>query len=76
MRSGRKEPDHEAKHQARVWGVRPHSHLGGFVTTGKTGVVSNICCADVVAVGAKEETSDLGLILEAEVLAHYRAGLR
>lgn len=26
--------------------------------------------------GIKEETSDLGLVLEAQVLAHYRAGLR
>jgi len=29
----------------------------------------------MVSVGIKEETSDLRLVLEAEVLAHYRPGL-
>ena len=30
----------------------------------------------MVSVGIKEETSDLGLVLEAEIPAHYRTGLR
>ena len=54
-------------------------HLGCFVVTDKTGIVGDFCCADlrqVVPVGIKKETSDLGLVLEADVLAQYWPGLR
>ena len=53
-------------------------HLGCFVVTDETGIVGDFCCADlrqVVPVGIKKETSDLGLVLEAEVLAQYWRGL-
>ena len=47
--------------------------------TDETGIVGDFCCADlrqVVPVSIEEETSDLRLVLEAEVLANYRSGLR
>ena len=54
-------------------------HLECFVVTDETGIVDDFCCADlrqVVPVGIKKETSDLGLVLEAEVLAQDWPGLR
>ena len=56
-----------------------YTHLGRLVVTDETGICGDICCADlcqVATVSIKEETSDLGFVLEAEVLAKYRAGLR
>lgn len=78
MRPGRKDAHHEAKTKLR-WGSDVYPHLGGFIITDETGVDGDICCADLrqmVTVSIRKETSYLGLVLEAEVLAHYRAGLR
>lgn len=74
--------DHEAVRQnfrlkLRVSELYPH--LGRLVVTDETGIDGDICCADlgqVVTASIKEEASDLGLVLEAEVLANYRTGLR
>ena len=77
-----KKPENEAgrqKFRLNLRGSDYHPHLGGFVVASETGIVSDLCRADlhqVVPVGIKEETPDLGFILEAEVLANYRTGLR
>ena len=82
MRPRQKELDHEAGRQKlrlNLRGSDHYTHLGRSVVTYETGVVGDFCYADlcqVVPVSIKEETSDLRLVLEAEILAHYRAGLR
>lgn len=63
----------------KVWGIKVYPDLRGFIITDETGLVSNIYCAElrqIVTVDIEKETSELGLVLEAEVLAHYRAGIR
>jgi hypothetical protein len=68
----------KAKSQAKHRGSDLSPHLGCFVVTEETGVVGDVCCADlrqVVPVSIKEETSDLRLVLEADVLADYRPSL-
>lgn len=73
---------HEAGRQKvrlKLRGSDVFPHLKRFIITDETGIVGNFCCADLrqmVSVSIKEETSDLGLVLEAEVLSQHRSGLR
>ena len=82
MRPRQKESDHEAgrqKFRLNPRGSDLYPHLGRFIVTNETRIIGNFCYVDlgqVIPVRIKEETSDLRLVLEAEVLAHYRPGLR
>lgn len=77
-----KKPENEAgrqKFRLNLRGSDYYPHLGGFVVTKETGIVGDFRCADLhqmVPVGIKEETPDLGFVFEAKVLANYRTGLR